>query len=375
MHSASSVNSMNRRIEPLAEIRELIIARGWNHKATGRVVTELLVSLAVMLAGIWAFVVFDNLLVRICAIYISTLGSMGVSTNTHTSSHYATSRKRWVNEFLTYFGYPFFGGMSACYWWHKHVVVHHPAPNVIGVDGDVDLLPYFARTREEVLRTSGARRFYYERIQWLAFPLAVAFIGFNMQAAGWRWLLSSLRHSDGPKRKEWLDLFALVMHYVVWVGLPMLFFPPLHVLEFYCLRIGLMGFALFAVLAPGHFPAEAVCVSGEEKDGDYFLLQTAATVNFRTRPLGRLLCSGLEYQIEHHLFPNLSHVYYPELSVVIREYCETHGFPYRSYSWPRVLWKSWLTLQSPPPVQTLTDARLEPAPEVIAERSEELVER
>ena len=34
---------------------------------------------------------------------------------------------KWL---LTFFGYPIFVGMSACYWWHKHVVVHHPAPNV-----------------------------------------------------------------------------------------------------------------------------------------------------------------------------------------------------------------------------------------------------
>ncbi len=83
---------------------------------------ELLINLAIALAGIWIFVVFDGLVVRIGAIFVSTVGSNGVSTNTHTSSHYATSRKRWVNELLTFFGYPIFVGMSACYWWHKHVV-------------------------------------------------------------------------------------------------------------------------------------------------------------------------------------------------------------------------------------------------------------
>src|SRR5712691_10802916 len=188
--------SVNRKIEPLAELREQIIAHGWNHKATGRVVSELLINLAIALAGIWIFVVFDGLVVRIGAIFVSTVGSIGVATNTHTSSHYATSRKRWVNELLTFFGYPIFVGMSACYWWHKHLVVHHPAPNVIGVDGDVDLLPWFARTREEVQRSSGVQRIYYEKMQWLVFPLALSLIGFNMQAAGWRLLVGSLRRSS-----------------------------------------------------------------------------------------------------------------------------------------------------------------------------------
>jgi len=44
---------------------------------------------------------------------------------------------------------------------------------------------------------------------------------------------------------------------------------------------------------------------------DFALLQTTASVNFRTGFIGRFVRSGLEYQIEHHLFPNLSHIYYP----------------------------------------------------------------
>src|SRR6266849_2064894 len=55
--------SVNRKIEPWAELREQIIAHGWNHKATGRVVSEVLINLAIALAGIWIFVVFDGLVV------------------------------------------------------------------------------------------------------------------------------------------------------------------------------------------------------------------------------------------------------------------------------------------------------------------------
>jgi hypothetical protein len=55
---------VSRKIEPLAELREQIIAHGWNQKATGRVVSELLVHLAIALAGIWILVAFDGLVVR-----------------------------------------------------------------------------------------------------------------------------------------------------------------------------------------------------------------------------------------------------------------------------------------------------------------------
>jgi fatty acid desaturase len=232
---------------------------------------------------------------------------------------------------------------------------------VIGVDGDVDLLPYFARTKEEVQQSLGFRRFYYEKLQWLVFPLALAFVGFNMQLSGWRALVGSLQQSTSSKRREWIDLVFMVSHYVVWLAIPMAFFQPLHVVEFYCLRIALMGYALFAVLAPGHYPVEAACLGHAGKNCDYVLLQTAATVNFRTGVVGRLICSGLEYQIEHHLFPNISHVHYPKLAPIVKDFCRAYGLPYRCYPWSVVAWKSLQMLQSPPPVQTdLNGFRPEP---------------
>jgi hypothetical protein len=91
---------------------------------------------------------------------------------THTSSHYATSERRWVNEALTFFGYPFFLGLSATFWWNKHVVVH-PAPNVIDVDDDADFMPWLALTDRDLGRTGSWRRFY-QHLQWWLFPIVLA---------------------------------------------------------------------------------------------------------------------------------------------------------------------------------------------------------
>jgi hypothetical protein len=95
-------------IASLAELRKEFTVRGWHRKATTRVVSGLLLNFAITLAGIYIFVLYDDLLVRVCAMILSTAGSMGVATNTHTSSHCVTSEKRWVDEFLTFFGYPVF---------------------------------------------------------------------------------------------------------------------------------------------------------------------------------------------------------------------------------------------------------------------------
>ena len=334
----------------LANLRRELILNGLDRKMPVRIMIELSLHLSLALAGVWLFAAPRYSVLRILGLLLSTAGSIGVATNTHTSSHYATSERRWVNELLTFFGYPLFLGFSATYWWRKHIVVHHPAPNVIGVDGDANLLPWFARTQEEVQRSSGLRRRYYLHLQWLAFPFALALNGFNMQRAGWVYLVSALIDPRRRRTRHYIDVCAMLLHYVVWLGIPFCFLGPIAPLASYVFRVSAIGYALFAVLAPGHFPRQAVCVEGEGAALDFVLLQTATSVNFRPGPIGALFCSGLQYQIEHHLFPNISHPHYPRLSGRVRQFCSEHGLPYRTFRWDVALLESWLTLKTPPSV-------------------------
>jgi fatty acid desaturase len=234
-----------------------------------------------------------------------------------------------------------------------HVVRHHPAPNVLGKDMDHDLMPWFSIVRDQIQGTSGLRRFYYEHVQWLVFPFALALNGFNMQRAGWIYLFDSLRDPNRRRRDYLIDVGAMLVHYIVWIAVPMAFFPASSVLLFYLLRVGLMGYAMFAVLAPGHFPAEAICLGKVDMVEDNFALRQAVTsLNFRTGFIGRLMCSGLEYQIEHHIFPSLSHVYYPKVSRLIEEFCRENGYPYRTMGWGEALWKSFQVFRTPKAVQS-----------------------
>jgi len=340
----------------IQELRREFELRGWCRKATARVLLELLLNFSVAAAGAAVFFTAQRFLIQAAALVLAVAGSMGVATNTHNSSHYATSRKMWLNELLTYFGYPFFLGLSATFWWYQHVAVHHTSPNVIGVDQDADLAPWIARTGDEVSSSRGLRRFYYEHLQWLALPLLIVFNSFNMTRSGWLHLARCLANPRRRTRKHGIDLAALVLHYGCLLVLPALLLGLRGVLTLYLLRMVLMSYLMFAVLAPGHFPAEAACLSCEPDASDYLRLQTSATVNFRVGCVGRLLCSGLQHQIEHHLFPGISYVYYPKVSAVLQEFCRKHGLPYRSYQWDHVLLKCFATFRRPPSTVTTLDA-------------------
>lgn len=324
----------------LAPLRNEFKARGWLQNRPKRVMLELALHVAMALGGIALFLWAEHMALRLLGLCISTLGSVGVGTNTHTATHFAASRNRLLNEALAYFGYPFFLQLSLTYWRHQHIAVHHPNPNVSGMDDDADFTPFFASTDREVAAGAG---FFQRRIgyQWIAFPLIVWVHGYVRQINGWKHVLRMLADPKQRRLTHFLDAAVMVLHNIVWFVIPSFYFPVGQVIAFNLIRIGLLGYPLFCVLAPGHYPAEAAVI-GREADWqqDRVFLQTATTINFRTGFYGRLLCSGLEYQIEHHLFPGYSHVYYRQMSPLVRAFCEQHGYPYRVLSWPEAIWST-----------------------------------
>ena len=147
-----------------------------------------------------------------------------------------------------------------------------------------------------------------------------------------------------------LDLLGLALYGSLWLGLPLVFFPAPVVLLAYVARMLLLGVGMFCIFAPAHFPNEAVMTSLSQRNAEFVLRQTATTLNFRTGPIGRFLCAGVDFQIEHHLFAGYSHVYYPEISKLVHEFCTRHGYPYRSLGWGEAVLKSLAVFLRPKPL-------------------------
>ncbi|MCB9792068.1 MAG: fatty acid desaturase [Alphaproteobacteria bacterium] len=325
--------------QALAELR----AAMREHDLFSRPVTPIVAAfgahLALAVGGALLIALVANPWFKVLGLMLSCMGMVGLGTVGHTASHQAAfSSKRW-NKALFYACYPLMLMVSASYWHYSHVVRHHPAPNVVGVDADCDLRPVFAVTEEH---TSGVLPLFrrWPTLQGLLLPLVLPFNGFSIQAQSWGILLRTLWKK--PSRAAFADLSCMLSHLVINLGLPMLAFEPLAVLGVYAARVSLTGMGLFAVLAPGHFPAEAVALSEDQrKEGDFYLRQGATTVSFRTGWLGHFLCSGLEHQVEHHMFPSVSHVHLNKLQPMIERFCGEAGIPYHRMGWGEAILKSW----------------------------------
>jgi linoleoyl-CoA desaturase len=107
------------------------------------------------------------------------------------------------------------------------------------------------------------------------------------------------------------------------------------------------------MFAPAHMPHEALFLE-RPVEGDFLLQQTATTLNFRApQPLAFFL-SGLEHQIEHHLFPGVAHGRYTEIAPIVEDVCRRHGYPYRVVGWGSALAAMGKVLRHPKPVTVLT---------------------
>ncbi|HMJ15099.1 MAG TPA: acyl-CoA desaturase [Polyangiaceae bacterium] len=346
--SPAALSRIPRRGASLKELTLEFHRRGYDRPNTPRIVAELSVFVLLAFGGMLVFLEGQSPAYLVLGLALSTLGAFGISTNTHTASHYAASRDRRVNRALTYFGFPFMLGISATRWWRTHCVLHHSHPNVAGMDPDIDFMPFFATTTRDVDGARGLLRVYFS-YQWLLLPFAVSLNGLNMQRQGWSFVLRKLIR-DRRDAAALLDFACLCAHSGLWLGLPAFLWSPGLALLFYGLRLALLGYAAFLVFAPAHLPVDAQCVQQVEQTADFVLRQTCTTTNFRVGAIGRILCSGLDSQIEHHLFPAFDHTRYSKMSADVRAFCDQHGYPYRHLGWWDAVVKAFGTFRRPKPI-------------------------
>jgi len=336
-------------LQSFAALKSELRRRGYFRKDPTGVLGILAFHSLMFLFGLSVFVWHDAWLVMALATVIWGYGLTGIAANTHSASHYATSNARWLNRLLTYVGYPVITGFSASYWWHKHIVLHHRHPNLIDHDVDIEWMPMFALTEMDYQRSGVWAKFYY-RWQGIFVPFALAL---NMTYGQWhslRFIVTKCSHASTRKSGHLVDAICLVLHFSIWLILPLLVFSPWSVVGFYCLRNVILGYTFFLLNAPSHYPEEAICLAQPEQE-DFVLRQTATTLNYRVGWLGRMLCSGVEFQIEHHLFPAICHTRLPAISPLVKEYCDFHGYPYRTLGWGNALRQSILAFYIPKRIQ------------------------
>ncbi len=247
----------------------------------------------------------------------------------HDGAHGSFSKYEWVNE-LAGLSLNFLGA-NVFLWKTKHNVVHHTFTNIVEVDDDIDARP-FLRLCESQKRYKMHR--YQHLYFWAAYSLLYIY-----------WVFFTDYEKYFTKKVGNMPIIPMRLgdHIVFWtfklIHIALFVVIPIYLLGFLPWLVGfwvygmVTGFVLSIVFQLAHtveetqFPVAVQPINQIEEEWAIHQLKTTANFAMRNK-LITWLVGGLNYQIEHHLFPKISHVHYPAISKIIQQACAEYGIPY-----------------------------------------------
>ncbi|MEX0967948.1 MAG: acyl-CoA desaturase [Bacteroidia bacterium] len=313
-------------------VDDYFTASGKSKNANGHMIFKTIFILSVTV-GSYLLLILANYSLPVMFLLWSVLGifTAFIGLNIcHDAIHGAYSKNEKVNKYL---GLLFnLIGANAYNWNIMHNVVHHSFTNIEGHDEDIQSVP--------ILRMSPHQELWkihrYQHIYVFAL-YALASLSWVFSKDYVKFFKAKIGNYDNRHRprKEYYNLFGFkLLYYALYIAVPLLVidfawwqillgFLVMHVFEGLTLAI---VFALAHVVEGTDFPLP------DEKgriENSWAVHQMYTTANFANNSfLATFFCGGLNFQIEHHLFPRICHVHYKDLSRIVENTAKEFGLPY-----------------------------------------------
>ncbi|MCL7457939.1 acyl-CoA desaturase [Micromonospora echinofusca] len=248
----------------------------------------------------------------------------------HDAGHRQIFRTRRANDLVGLLHGNLLIGLSYGWWIDKHNR-HHAHPNTEGHDPDIVVRPLsFTPEQARGQRGPGAVVVRYQA--YLFFPLLLL-EGLHLHA-------NSVKAVVGPGRlrRRPAEAALLALHVVGYLGAVLLVLSPAQAVAFVLVNQGLLGLYLGSAFAPNH---KGMPILGADDRLDYLRRQVLTSRNVRGNWFIDALLGGLNYQIEHHLFPSMPRPNLRRARPLVRQFCADHAIPYHetslTRSWAQVL--------------------------------------
>ena len=311
-----------------------------NIKKTGN--TRLYVKAAIMfsLFLIPLIVIFtvDNLSgwMQALMMMVVGVGMAGVGMNVmHDANHEAFSSKKWVNKLMGASIYVLAG--NDYNWKVQHNVLHHTYTNIIGHDEDIDA--------GRIIRFSKNSAW----IKMHKFQKYYAFFLYGLLTVNWaittdfkqtyHYLKRKLSYGDMPNpTTQWTKLIiGKILYYALWVALPLyLGFTGWQVFVGFMIMHYTAGVILSVTFQLAHImPNTEMPVPDENGNmkNTWAIHQLYTTSNFAPKnKFVEFYTGGLNHQVEHHLFTQISHIHYDKIAKIVKETALEFKLPYNEYA-------------------------------------------
>ena len=269
----------------------------------------------------------------LCSILGFVIACIGFNVM-HDACHGSYSTKKWVNNTLGLTMNAM--GCNAFIWKIKHNIIHHTYTNVDGMDDDIAKFPIIRLCESQELLKMHKYQYIYA---WFAYCLATI---------SWVFLTDFQKYFNKKIMSTEINTFTPKEHFIFWMSkiLYVFFYMaiPIYMVGWANFTVGflvmhaVMGVTIGIVFQLAHAVENTQFVDATEGehlliDTEWAIHQLATTSNFATKSKTvSWFLGGLNFQVEHHLFPKVSHVHYPAINKILVENCKKFGVQYNYYS-------------------------------------------
>ena len=243
----------------------------------------------------------------------------------HDGGHQQVWRSRRANDLLGVFAGALLVGLSFGWWVDKHNR-HHSHPNHEEHDPDIGDGVLAFTTDQIAARHAGLGRFIARNQAVLFFPL-LTLEGLNLHVASARFLTCAPVRRAGKYRALEVVLFAV--HIVGYLAAMLLVLDPVKAVAFFAIHQAVFGLYMGCSFAPNH---KGMPTIAPRHKVDFLRRQVLTSRNVRGGWLTDLLLGGLNYQVEHHLFPSMPRANLRKAQALIRAHCAAHAITYTETS-------------------------------------------
>ena len=275
-----------------------------------------------------------NVWVMLGCYFVTGLGVAGIGLSVmHDANHGSYSKNPLVNKIIGY-SLNVIGG-NATNWKIQHNVFHHSYTNIDTHDEDIRPRFILRFTPHAELRSFHKYQHIYA---WLLYGLmSFSWIVFKdfAQMVGYQKSGILAKHVSVPKAWAWLVISKLCYYAYIMV-LPLMFTPFsfLEIFAGFFIMHYIAGLILGSVFQPAHvMEVNEYPIAEDDLISDNWMAhQLKTTCNFAgNNRIFSWFVGGLNYQIEHHLYPNICHVHYAKLAPIVEQTAKEFGIPYHNY--------------------------------------------
>lgn len=292
--------------------------------------------LAVSALSLYACLIFFThsvlLSIILCGLLGFNLAAIGFNIM-HEGGHGCFSKYKWLNEACAY-SLNILGG-TIYFWKQKHNIEHHTYTNIEGMDHDIDV--QFMRIHEE------QPKFWYHKFQHYYWVLlyGISYMAWVLYQDFAKYFIGKNNSTGKPLKLElkehvifWLTKAGYLFIFII---LPTIMVGWIQAILGFIIAAIVCGFSISIVFQLAHvvegtvFPAPLPGANKIEKEWAIHQINTTANFATRNKVISWFL-GGLNFQVEHHLFPGISHVHYPQINKFVQETCKEFNVAYLEYN-------------------------------------------